>query len=124
MGKKKDLINKDIVADIIIGLLEGRLEKSLLEGYHSPLDHIVEEVVVEREKETKALYRAMLDEVFLNNLEIRKEIKQEFKRKIAKNLVAKLEGQVEKSVEVLRQDPTLRSKMILAIEKIVNDNLN
>lgn len=121
---EKEIINKDRVADIIIGLLEGRLEKSLLDGYSSPLDNIVREVVEERSEEIKKLYRGMLDEVLLNNLEIKKEIKQEFKRKIAKNLVAKLEGQVEKSVEVLRQDPTLRSKMILAIEKIVNDNLN
>jgi len=121
---EKEIINKDRVADIIIGLLEGRLEKSLLDGYSSPLDNIVREVVEERSGEIKKLYRGMLDEVLLNNLEIKKEIKQEFKRKIAKNLVAKLEGQVEKSVEVLRQDPTLRSKMILAIEKIVNDNLN
>jgi hypothetical protein len=120
MGEK--LINKDKVAGIIISLLEGRLEKSILESYSSPLDNIIEEVVEERRDEIKKLYRDMLDEVFLNNLDIKEEIKEEFKRKIAKNLVGKLEGQVEKAVNVLRQDPTLRSKMIVALEKIINNN--
>lgn len=35
-------------------------------------------------------------------------------------MVAKLEGQVEQPVNVLRQDQTLRAKMVVAIEKIIN----
>jgi hypothetical protein len=34
-------------------------------------------------------------------------------------MVGKLEGAVEKAVDTFRQNPTLRSEMILAIERII-----
>lgn len=41
--------------------------------------------------------------------------------KLAKTLVAKMEGSIDKAVTTLRSDPTIRAKMVLAIENIVKD---
>lgn len=43
------------------------------------------------------------------------------KRENAKTLVGNLEGAVEKAANVYRSNPTLKSRMILAIENLVSE---
>lgn len=56
-------------------------------------------------------------------LEFEKSLKEEFNKKIAKNLVWFLEWQIEKSTQAIKQDPTIRSRMIIALENIVNSEI-
>lgn len=118
----KDLINKDKVADILFGLLEGRLEKEIIDGYSSPLRDIVSEVVKENAEKIRNVYREMLNDLLDEPMKLKQDIKEEFRRKVAKNLVGKLEGQVEGAVNVLQQDQTLKAKMIVVLEKFIKDN--
>ena len=118
------MINKDRVADILLGLLQGRLEKEIIDGYSSPLRNIIDEVVKESEDKIKNTYREMLSELLDEPLKLKEDLKVEFRHKVAKNLVARLEGQVERAVNVLNQDQTLRAKMIVVLEKFIKDNDN
>lgn len=115
------LINGDVVTDVINKKLLETLENEIVKGWNTGLSDIVKNVVaLNRELITQryndALKNALLGENFT------RAITEEFQRKIAKNMVAKLEGQVEEAVNVIRQDQTLRAKMIVAIENIINEH--
>lgn len=116
-------MNNDIKKEVLNLLAESIKSKvaSHLEGYSSPLTQIVNEVV---DKHTPAI-RKMVDEFLTESLgssEFRTALKEEFNHKIAKTMVGKLEGSVEKAVEVLRQDQTLRAKMVVALDNIIKEN--
>lgn len=103
-------ISKNAIADAI--------QKELV-GYNKPLSAMANEVVSENKQEIKSI----MDESFKGV--IRSDgfdimVKEEFNRKIAKLLVGQLSGEVEKAVNTFKQDPTLKAKMILAIENIIN----
>lgn len=80
--------------------------------------------MVERSMENNAdAIQAILDDTLksvIANPNFKKSVKEEFERKVAKTLVGYLEGAVGKAANVYRQNPTLKSKLILAIENIIN----
>jgi hypothetical protein len=85
---------------------------------------LLEMVESSMEKQREPIMK-VLDETLssvVSNPHFKTTIQEEFEHKVAKSLVAKLEGTVEKAVEVYRQNPALRSKMIIAIENIVKEN--
>jgi hypothetical protein len=92
-----------------------------LGGYNSPLDGVIKDVFETEGQAVTDLLKSVFREV-IGSDEFKVTIKQEFQRKVAKNLVGMMEGQVTKAANALRQDPTMRSRMILAIEKIVTDS--
>ena len=103
-------ISKNAIADAI---------QNELVGYNKPLSKMANEVVLENKQEVKSI----MDESFksvIRSAGFDTMVKEEFNRKIAKLLVGQLSGEVEKAVNTFRQDPTLKAKMILAIEKIIN----
>lgn len=118
-GMNEPILTMDQVKNIILGSMTEQFEKAC-EGWDSPVKKIMAEIISENTQSIKDQFTEALQECFADK-EFMKIVKQEFKHKVAKNLVGKLEGEVEKAVAVLRQDPTLRSRMILAIEKIVNE---
>lgn len=50
-----------------------------------------------------------------NDKKFQAAVQEEFQHKVAKAMVVKLEGTVERAVDIIRQNPTLRSEMILTI---------
>lgn len=88
---------------------------------YNELHSLIEGVVQSRKDEFSLLLNKCLDKVFADK-KFQDVIVEEFRHKVAKNLVAKLEGAIEKNVNKFRQDPVMNSKMILAIENIINKN--
>lgn len=91
---------------------------SKLGGYNSPLDGIIKDVFEAEKRSVTDILKSIFQEV-IGSDEFKATIKEEFQRKVAKNLVGMMEGQVTKAADALKQDPTMKSRMILAIEKIV-----
>ena len=116
--KDEPVLTISQVKEVILGSLISQFGK-VADGYDSPLKKIAAEVINENAQTIKQEFSNALQDCFADK-EFMSIVRQEFKHKVAKNLVGKLEGEVEKAVAVLRQDPTMRSKMILAIERIVN----
>lgn len=112
------LISKKDVEILIFQAITAKIT-SKLEGYSSPLEKIVNDVVLENEPKIRAVVTEALNTVFSDD-KFSGLVKEEFQRKVAKNLVGKLEGAVEKSADKLRQDESVKARMILAIEAIVN----
>ena len=102
-------------------VLAGMKEKIATRYTYEVVDNIVRDVMNEPESKEKLekFVRSTLS--FLQDDKVfEKAVKEEFQHKVAKSLVGKLEGTVDRAVDVLRQNPTLRAGMILAIEKIIN----
>ncbi len=116
---KDGILNKSEVLDIVVGAISSKFGERI-KGYSSPLDSIIDDIVLEQSEEIRKISKNVLSQV-IKDSQFKKDIKTEFRRKIAKSMVAKLEGSVEKAVEVLRQTPQLRAEMILAIEKIIKE---
>lgn len=95
---------------------------SNLTGYNNPMGEMVKEVFKEERENVSSIMKNVLNEV-ISAPEFKETIKQEFNRKVAKFLVGQLEGQVKKATERLKQDPTFKSRMILAVENIVETEL-
>lgn len=87
---------------------------------YTEIHRLIDVVIEERGDELRQLLGDCLDSV-LANPDFRTAIIDEFKHKAAKTMVAKMDGAIEKSVNKFRQDPALNAKMILAIEKIINE---
>ena len=89
-------------------------------NYNSVLRSMVDDAI---ESQRGSITNTLNDTLasVVDDKEFSKVIKDEFRRKVAKNLVASLEGAVEKAANVYRQDPTLKSRMILAIENMIKE---
>lgn len=90
-------------------------------SYSSTLHDMVDEALARHSDEISDTLDQALSTV-VNNQKFKDAVTEEFQHKVAKNLVGKLEGTVEKAVELYRQNPTLKSKMIIAIENIIKEN--
>lgn len=114
MQLEQQIINavKESLAEVI---------KSKLGGYNTPLDALIKGVFEDEKDELIDILKSVFKEV-IGSDEFKITIKEEFQRKVAKNLVGVLEGQVSKAVEILKQDPIMKSRMILAIENIITEN--
>lgn len=98
----------------------GKAISETLTGYNSPLEKLCHNVVNDHHDE---LYKILKEEFgkTLKSPDFKNAVKMAFDHKLAKILVSKLEGSVEKAVTTLRSDPTLRAKMILAIEGVIEN---
>lgn len=96
---------------------------SELTGYNKPLSKLTEKVI---EKNSDEL-RKTIEESFLSVIrsdEFKDTILEEFKHKVSKILVSQLVGHVDQAVSKIKQDPTVKAKMIVAINNIINENAN
>jgi hypothetical protein len=100
----------------------GEVIVSSLGHYDSPLKKLVGDVFEEQRDEVSSIVKSVMSEVLAGS-EFRATLKEEFRRKISKFLVGTMEGQVKKAVDILKQDPTFKSRMILAMDGIVEAEL-
>lgn len=93
-----------------------------LSGYNSPMKQLIADVFESERGNVSSIMKSVLSEV-ISSPDFKATIKDEFNRKVAKFLVGSMEGQVKKATEVLKQDPTFKSRMILAVQNIVDTEL-
>lgn len=114
-------IQKEKIEEVINKGLESALLEAITNTWKSGIDEIVKDVVSQNREKIEKKYNTILSSV-LNGRGFESAITDEFRHKVAKNMVSKLEGQVEQAVNIIRQDQTLRAKMVVAIEKIIEEN--
>lgn len=88
--------------------------------WSSPINKMADDVVAAHSEEIKVLMEDCLNQITSSKL-FKETVQEEFIRKVAKTMVGKLEGIVAKSVDKLNNDPTLRARMILALETIIKE---
>ena len=120
MSKDEIKINKKDIYEVATEAVKSQIRERF-SGHSSPLKEICDEVISEHREELKKIFDDALSST-LKNKKFKEAVQDEFQHKVAKNLVGKLEGSVEKAADVLRQNPTMKSRMILAVENIINEN--
>lgn len=98
----------------------GTAIKSELTGYNSPLSKLVERVMAARSDDFYKLINDAFTEA-LKDDEFVAEFKCAVRTKTAKVLVSKVGGEIEKRVNELRANPATRAKIVVAIEKLVDE---
>ena len=91
-----------------------------LTGYNMPLQKLCNAVVDEHSNELKAI----IEEAFtrtITNKDFKIAVNNAFTHKLARVLVDKMDGALEKRINELRSDPTIKAKMILAVEQAIKD---
>lgn len=114
-----EIISKKTILKIAQEAVHAKVAEHLGSSYNSPLNSILSEVITEHRDELKKIFDIALREAFEHE-HFKNAVHDAFNHKLAKVMVSKLEGSVEKAVDAMRQDQTLRAKMILAIEEIIN----
>lgn len=114
----KTILTTKQIQELVMGSIMDKFGKEISSSYGSPITPIIVEVINENRDEIKKQFQEALDESF-NDKEFVKIVRQEFKHKVAKTMIGKLEGEVERAVGAIRQDQTMRARMILAIEKLI-----
>lgn len=117
---KEIILNEQEIKDTVVAVLR---EKIATRYTYEIVDNIVKEVMNEEQSQKKLEKFVRQTLSFLQDDKVfEKSVKEEFQHKVAKTMVGKLEGTVEYAVDKIRQNPTLRAEMILAIEKIIKQD--
>lgn len=101
--------------------IEQKIVDTFAGGYNSPLQKVINECIDGHSAELRELVNGTLGQMFASK-EFKAVVQKEFIHKVAKTIVGKLEGTVEKAVDKLKNEPTLKARMVLAIENIVNES--
>ena len=120
----ENIINSEILSKKInleIGEAISKALPAVLSAYgDSPLRKITLSVFDKHED----IIRESIDKIVFNmfkSKEFNNILKEEFNRKVAKSLVGTLSGLVEKSSNKFRNDPVIKSKMILSLQNIIEN---
>ena len=93
--------------------------KARMTDYNSPLRPLIDDAFkVHADSIRKILYEAMGEAIKENDF--KESIKQAFYHKVSRGLVEGLTGSVDKAINAFKQDPTIKAKMVLAIENVIN----
>lgn len=115
-----EVINKQEILNIAVSAIKDKIGERFSNTYNSPLNKIADEVIIENGDKIKAIFEDCLEST-IKSSDFKQAIKDEFAHKVAKTMVGKLVGSIEKAVDKLSQDPTLKARMIIAIEKLVKE---
>jgi len=93
--------------------------KARMTEYGSPLKPIIDDAFkVHADTIRKIMYDAMGEAI--NDGNFKESVKQAFYHKVARGLVDGIAGSVDKAINQFKQDPTIKAKMVLAIETIIS----
>jgi|JI6StandDraft_1071083.scaffolds.fasta_scaffold27457_11 hypothetical protein len=107
---------------IIIGEIKAALAecvKSRLTGYSSPFNKVIDDVVATKTDEIRALVSEAISGA-LNEKTFREDAIQQIRHKVARELVNSFgEGIFKRTIEKLKQDHTLKARIVLAVEAMI-----
>lgn len=113
--KTEEIINNEIREAV------GEAIRKRLTDYNSPLHGIISQVVKENEAEVKSLITDAIVGT-ITDKKFRLEAKAQIRHKIARELVNSFgEGIFKQTVDKLKQDHTLKARIVLAIEKMLEE---
>ncbi len=118
---KKELTDfeKIILSGIQEGIHATIWEK--LKAYNSPLNSLIDSAFKEHDAQLREIVYSALSQT-LEKKEFVKAVRQAFDHKIARAMVEHLTSTIDKAINSIRSDPTIKAKMVLAIETIINEN--
>lgn len=100
----------------------GKVIGETLGGYNSPLALLIKEVVISRSPVLREIITSSFDHVIALP-EFKQSIVTAFSHKVAKSIIQNNDGLFDKVSNELKQDSIFKSKMQLAVSKVVEECL-
>ena len=94
--------------------------KAKLIGYGSPLEKMTDEVVQSYTPQLRDIVHEALGQT-INHEDFKDAVRTAFDHKLARVMVDHLASSIDKAVNAIKSDPTLKARMILAVEQIINE---
>jgi hypothetical protein len=107
----------------LLGQCEKAINKCIVDSmgaYNSPLHAAVKDALSDHQTQLHSMASESVSEL-VNSSEFKVLMQTEIKRKLAKVLISQYGGEIEKTVAKLKQDPTSRAKMTVAIDTVMSD---
>ena len=107
----------------LLGQCEKAINKCIVDSmsaYNSPLNAAVKDALSDHQNQLHSMASESVSEL-VNSEEFKCLMQTEIKRKLAKVLISQYGGEIEKTVAKLKQDPTSRAKMTVAIDSVMDD---
>ena len=114
-------LEKDVLKAVQISIDKAIV--STLTDYSSPLKKIINEVIIENNKELKSLISDSFQKV-IRTEEFKQSILNGFSHKVARTIISNNDGLFDKVSNELKQDASFKAKMTLAVSNVVNECLN
>lgn len=103
------------------GAIHSAVQNELV-GYNKPLSKLCNQVIEQHKTEFASIIDGEITALFSSD-DFRSELRDALKSRMAKLLVSTIGGEIEKRVNDLKANPTMRAKITLALNQMVN-NLN
>jgi len=96
--------------------------KIVLSGYNSPLSKLITEVVQGSNSELRGIISSSFNQVIKKD-EFKQSIISAFSHKVSRSIISNNDGLFDKVSNDLKQDAIFKSKMALAVSKVVEEVL-
>jgi hypothetical protein len=96
--------------------------KAVLTGYSSPLSKLITSVVEAHSPKLRVIINDSFESV-INMEEFKASIVSAFSHKVSRSIISNNEGLFDKVSNELKADPVFKSKMTLAVAKVVEECL-
>lgn len=110
----------------ILRVAMASIEKAItteLIGYGKPLSKIVDSVIEENTPELRGIINQSIVDI-IQHKNFKEALNQALKAKLAKTIVNKMGGELERRVNELKQDPTTRAKVTVALDGLMDEILS
>jgi len=105
----------------LLNTVQSSMQKAFSEsltGYNSPLQKYVLNIVSKHQTQIESVFNEAVNEVISTD-EFKQNAKQVLLHKISKSMLSGIDGSVEKTINLMKQDPIFKSKLVLAVNNIV-----
>jgi hypothetical protein len=109
-------LEQQVMQAVTNGLAEAIMKK--FEGYNSPLDALLKDVLTRRSTELSTLMDNAITAAIRTD-DFKTSLADAFDKKLSKVLLAGFEGEIERRANKLREDPAFRAKITVAIDAAV-----
>lgn len=116
----KTEFEKIILTTVQEGINEA-IKKRLIDDYNSPIKPLIDDVIKGHLESLRSILNVSLSET-IKSCEFKESMAQAFRHKLARGCIDSLAGSLEKAINALKSDPTIKAKMVLAIEKVIEES--
>jgi hypothetical protein len=114
-------LEQDILKSVQLSI-DTVIKKVLQDDYNSPLKKLIISIIEENSTELKSLISDSFLKVIRKD-EFKQAIVNAFSHKIARSIISNNDGLFDKVSNELKQDTFFKSRMVLAVENVVNECL-
>lgn len=124
LNKKVENTYKPVsLEEDILKVAQSSISKAIadsLTGYGSPLVKIVSHTVEKHASEFESIIEEQIESLVVTE-SFKEEVKAQLSHSIVKSLVSGSDSLSQKTTSLIKSNPTLKAKMLLAIERIISE---